>query len=246
MFLMGFGSVFGKSWREFKSNIGSVFWFAFVFYGIPLLFLTLFLGYNKGLMDNPNVYSVVLLFLVVIIFAFISAFPYFGLISACSKKDKYSFGELFDSGAENYWRLLGFCIVLSVFSFLLFILFIIPGIIFSIYWIFSVYIFAGQKKGILASMKESRKIVRGKWWRVFGYYLLMALIVVGFFFVFWILGLIVSSFAFLSGLVGFISSIFYHSLVAPFSIIFLKNFYLQIKKEKGGKKTGLKKRINKK
>ncbi len=45
-----------------------------------------------------------------------------------------------------------------------------------IFWIFASYIFIGENKGILESLKISHQIVKGKWWKVFGWTLLFVLI----------------------------------------------------------------------
>ena len=98
------------------------------------------------------------------------------LISASIKKDNYSYKELINSGKNSYFRYIGFFIVSWVFLTGLFLLLIIPGIIFMIYWSFGVYVLFDEKKGIVDSLKRSKEIVKGKWWRVFGYFILILLI----------------------------------------------------------------------
>ncbi|PIR66250.1 MAG: hypothetical protein COU51_04815 [Parcubacteria group bacterium CG10_big_fil_rev_8_21_14_0_10_36_14] len=49
-----------------------------------------------------------------------------------------------------------------------FILFIIPGIIFTVWYAFAMYLAILQKKKGLELLKESRELSRGKFWPVFG------------------------------------------------------------------------------
>ncbi len=57
-----------------------------------------------------------------------------------------------------------------------YILLIIPGIIFSIWFSFSGVVQAVEKPGVVASLKRSRALVRGRWWGVFGRGLLFGLV----------------------------------------------------------------------
>jgi len=63
-----------------------------------------------------------------------------------------------------------------------FILLIIPGIIFAIWFMFSTYILIFEKKGILESIGRSRELVSGYFWSVLGYtalFQILTMIVVG-------------------------------------------------------------------
>lgn len=48
------------------------------------------------------------------------------------------------------------------------LLLIIPGIIFSVWYGFSKFVFLNQNVGIVESLKESKKLVVGRFWNVFG------------------------------------------------------------------------------
>jgi len=49
-----------------------------------------------------------------------------------------------------------------------FLLLIIPGIIFSVWFAFSPYVFVAENLRGIAALKRSRELVRGRWWPVFG------------------------------------------------------------------------------
>lgn len=53
----------------------------------------------------------------------------------------------------------------------LFFIFIIPGIIFSVYWSFFILAIILKDKKYLSALNYSRDVVKGRWWKVFGYFL---------------------------------------------------------------------------
>lgn len=99
----------------------------------------------------------------------------------------------------------------------------VPGIIFMVYWIFAFFILYDQRLGIKKSLGESKRIVRGRWWRTFGIFLLIGLIVTA-----------VSGVLNNIPLIGWIASMV---LVHPFFIIFFKNFYLNMKEISSNKRS---------
>ena len=119
-------------------------------------------------------------------------------------------------------------------------LLIIPGIIFGVFWIFAVYIFFSEKGTIRSSLKKSRKIVNGKWWRIFGSILLLVIIVsfisgiIGFpaqlaMAIFTFAGGLLPTWTILfSGVMQVISGIV-SMLIGVFMILFFKNFYFDLK-----------------
>ena len=129
----------------------------------------------------------------------------------------------------------------------LFLLLIIPGIIFAIYWIFAAYVFFGEKKGILYSLRKSMEIVKGRWWRVFGYSILMILIMVGIniaaslitlpttiiYLINLTMGQEISSGLFILNSILEVIAGFVGNLISiPLFVLFFKNLYLDMKKSK--------------
>jgi len=58
----------------------------------------------------------------------------------------------------------------------LFILLIVPGIIFFLYWTFAAYAVLLRGKFGLDALKYSKSLVKGKWWYVFGFFFTVGLI----------------------------------------------------------------------
>ncbi|MEK6889271.1 MAG: hypothetical protein AABW80_04160 [Nanoarchaeota archaeon] len=260
---MGFGDLFSKSWKEYKGNFKPIFFLMLIFVGIPLTVVNIygarFFIENRDLLlslqnaegsvvagqlfsSSPELVFALLALSVISILLLI--FVQAGLIEVGMKKEKYSFKEIISGAKGKYWKFLGFIIVLAIFLVLLTILLIIPAIIFLVYWIFATYILFEGKKGIIGSLKESFALVRGKWWKVFGYSLLLLVIIIAVNFVFGLIALpasLDSGFdpiefsegSFKLGVVLSIISKFLGNLFAiPFSIIFYKNFYFSLRKKK--------------
>jgi hypothetical protein len=199
---------------------------------------------DAGTLKMPLYYTLVNIFFI-IISVFLTLFVSAGFISTTLKKSKFSSSELIENAKPRYWKYFWFSIVLVIFIFLLTLLLIIPGIIFGIYWIFASYVFFDRKEKIRASLRQSREIVKGRWWNTFGYLILLGLILIGFSIVMGIIQLptmvimILKIFSntnlsfgllIVSSLLNLIANFILSLVSAPFSALFLKNFYLEMKK----------------
>lgn len=56
------------------------------------------------------------------------------------------------------------------------ILFIIPGVIFSLWYTFAPFVAILEKKRGMEALRESKKMVQGRWWTVFGYFFVLGLL----------------------------------------------------------------------
>jgi len=257
---MGFGEIFGKSWREYSDNFKVLFKLFLYLSIIPTIVIFIIQVpyaleiFNLGV--NPSVAAfnaismqpkhIVVGALTAIASIVFLLFLYSSLVyNALYRKKEMSVKESLSGGKKYAWKYFLYCLVLGIFLIGLFILLIIPGIIFLIFWTFSAYILIGENKGILESLKESRRIVSGKWWRVFGYSLLFFIIIVGISIVFSIVGAIVGAVVLLfegtniTGfhlLTSFISLLFDlggRIITVPLAVLFFKNFYLDMKGSAG-------------
>jgi hypothetical protein len=69
-------------------------------------------------------------------------------------------------------------LLMSILLFLLFLCLVVPGIIFSIFWIFTILIIVFQKKSGMAAMVHSKALVKGRWWKTFGKMLIFLIVVI--------------------------------------------------------------------
>jgi hypothetical protein len=87
-----------------------------------------------------------------------------------SLKSQYRFGFSY------FWSFILAAIIAGVVGFGSFILFIIPGVIVSVYTMFYIYTLVIDGKKGFSALTESFALVRGRWWIVFGNILFLGLV----------------------------------------------------------------------
>ncbi|MBI3333917.1 hypothetical protein HYZ97_00305 [Candidatus Pacearchaeota archaeon] len=251
-----------RSWDEYRANFRRFFLFILIFFGIPFLIITLVTNIwtlsDPSLREtllNPNPNEVVNLFNVsplyfvsmsilgIVLIMFI-LFIYSALISASVSTDKKAYNSLARFGRTTFWRFLGFCIVTGIFLTLLYLLLIIPGIIFTVFWSAAAYIFFTEQTSIFASLSTSFQLVRGRWWRTFGCIIVFFLILGGISLAGSLLmlptgipillanlqgtGISISLFI-VNSILGVIVKTVMSSITLPIGVLFLKHLYLELK-----------------
>jgi len=230
---MGFGKIFGESWRDYKRNFKAIFWLMFIFYLIPLFlftFVPVFLGFDIEQGFSGGVVGLLVVLGLVLFFS--GLFYNLGIMAGSLFKKKFSFSDCIGYAKKFYWGYFGFIILLFIYMAGLFLLLIIPGIIFMIFWAFSPYVFVYERKGIHGSLRRSFQIVRKRWWKTFGYTVLLILIVLAIGFG---AGLILAVFSFFLGstiyaIIDFLVSSAVSFVMTTLMILFFKNFYFEMRK----------------
>jgi len=231
----------------------------------------------SDLIANPSyLISIIVLGIIIFILDYIMILSLFYMATYPRKNMKIK--DAVKGGLKYFWKFAGlslliFLIVLAIFSplilfliiatifslsefpfliifIILLIILIIPIIIFTVYWTFSPYILVNENIGIWASLKRSQSIIKGKWWRVFGYLVLFGLISMAISILFSIPEIIFNAYnflanweviggevsiehtsgyfitAFILGIISMLSSL----ITMPLQILFLRNFYSEMKK----------------
>jgi uncharacterized membrane protein len=65
----------------------------------------------------------------------------------------------------HYWKIFTTSLIAGLCEFLLFLLFIIPGVIYSVYWMLASFVTADQGLGARAALSESHRLIKGAWWK---------------------------------------------------------------------------------
>lgn len=121
------------------------------------------------------------------------------------------------------------------------LLFVVPGIIFSLQFVFAVYVFVVEGLKGREALLKSKAYIKGYWWAVFGRLLVLQLLIMlaflplGFIFGFGslVIGLSHSSLiSFVSGLLMSIFPMGLSVLIAPFSLIYSFLLYQDVKSKK--------------
>lgn len=151
-----------------------------------------------------------------------------------------SIGELLSLASTRYFKVLALLILVGLMLIPLYLAIIIPGIIFSLYWVFSQYFVIDENEKIINSIRRSYHLVKGNWWATFVKLLLLGLIIFGVVVASLIIMVIVflilqgSSF-FLEGLtpvnamISVIVDNLLYAVLTLFSLIFTVNLYKDMK-----------------
>lgn len=247
-----FYNLLKKSWNEYRDNFKLASLIYLLLYIIPtaMFYSLIFLSpyFKSGEPAKSVFFAVLFIILYVAYLAVIllntTAFYYLFIYN---KKGRMSFNDAVKGGMKYYLRFLGLALVKGLALLALFILFVIPGIIFSVYWAFSSIALVGENKAIIESMKKSKEVVKGKWWSVFGYLLLFFLLISVISSVVMVVGLILGvlltliiaytaggnilvSAMYAANIIYMVLIMLVNAVAWPMSILFAKNFYMELKK----------------
>jgi len=261
-----FGDILTDSWKEYKDNF-KVFLKIFLIFSVIPALLIFILGILFVYNFNSNLISLetaqqnidfflssgvmpywiigALLFIVVFVLGIFMRTSF--IYSALYRKKEMNFKETLLGGKKYFWKFFWFSVVEFIFLAGLFLLFIVPGIIFAVFWVFAGFVLIGENKGILKSLKESHRIIKDRWWMTLGYLFLFGLIMLLVSIAFSIVGGIINfaiAFPFgigetmpfyvivLTSIIDQLSNWGVGLVTIPFSILFYKNFYLGMKEGK--------------
>jgi hypothetical protein len=141
----------------------------FVLTFILLVPFQIALYFLDGVKNNSTIWIIVVLNLFYVICYLLTQLAGIFVVKKVVDKDTdISFKNVLLFVKKNLWKF--FLLEVLVFLAVLggFILLIIPGIVLSVWFSFSCFIFVDQRLGIKASMGKSRNLVKGRFWAVFG------------------------------------------------------------------------------
>ena len=225
---------FGNLWNEsidfFKKNFMMLFLVGLLLYFAPRFYIE----YNSLIGQALNTITREEGRKMIISFASMSISSALLAVSIAysvkSKKKNLSFGEVINGASKYYLKAICLSIVLAFALIFLFMLLIVPGIVFLIYWIFSTYILVFEDVSIIESMRRSMNLVKDKWWNVFFMVSLLGIttgvinLVLNF-------GLgIFNYIGISSGLFMIIAANLISMVLSIFMGIFIINYYLALKK----------------
>lgn len=83
--------------------------------------------------------------------------------------------KIFKETKEFFWSYFGLAVLTAVLILLWSFLFIIPGIVYSVFYSFAIFVFFFEGQRGMAAIRRSRDLVKGYFWPVFGRLLLIGL-----------------------------------------------------------------------
>ncbi|MEI7511064.1 MAG: hypothetical protein WCJ84_02820 [Candidatus Peregrinibacteria bacterium] len=105
-------------------------------------------------------------------------------VSEAAVQNTLSVSQVLEKSLSRIFPTLLTLIIGGILLFLLFCLFLIPGLIFSIFWAFMFPAVAIRGKSGMDALSYSKSLVSGRWWNTFLYFLGAGIL-------FWIIGLLI-------------------------------------------------------
>lgn len=208
LFIVGVGSGFSES--TLSSLQSPQEFFELIFKGISFAAII------------PAAIIITLAALAIFVFFMLSSIAHIKI--ALSEEKEVTFEEALNFAKKNFWSYLGLAIVMNILLALLFLLLIIPGIIFLVYWVLAPYILLNEKKTISESLQESKNRVGKKWWPVF-FHLLGGYLI------------IMCASGLLTSILPLLGNLFLMIVAMPILLIFLKNIYRGLSRKEAKQST---------
>lgn len=188
--LIGPGDLITATWEFIKKNLGKLALISIV-PAIGTILLGIAIGAALMLSVSP-IYSgqsaefsmawFLLIFPLILILIILQSWIQVATLKAIDllhTGTAFTFKSLYSSAWKilgKYWKT---TLLASFVAFAGFVLFVIPGIIFSVWFSFTVYILVNEGISGRMALLKSRNYVRGYWWPVFGRMLILVLLVIG-------------------------------------------------------------------
>ena len=234
--MKGFGHLLDESYKSFKEHFLLFVKITFVLYFLPRTILEIITRFipNIFLRFGISIYNSLIIWLLhlLIIFTVIK-------VLLIKKKEKeISFSQALTEGSKHYGEGIILSVIMQLALFGLFLLFVIPAVIYGVYWSFAYYALITDNVGVTKALAHSKKVVEGRWWKVLGinslFYLMLFALLIPLYFVlnlfFGLVNFVIPHLQFVYDILMIIIDSGIFMFVIPFSLIFMAKFYLDLKK----------------
>lgn len=165
-YLPGVRQLLGQSWEIYKNRWKTLVAISLIPFAFSLALFSsgAFLGFFQSHSLEEKGFSRILLVAIVVLFAwFVGVWSRIALIYAIkSRSEQIGFRVAFGKGIKKIFPFILLSILIGIINGLGVLLLIIPGIIFSIWFSFAIYVFIAEDAGIIEALKRSKEYVSGK------------------------------------------------------------------------------------
>ena len=165
--MSGVGRLLAKSWGVFTARFKTLFSIVL----IPIVVMSL-ASMLSTVTDNGFV-----LFVAAVIALIFSFWGHISLLYAVVTGPNTGFVDAYRNSWKKIYSYAWVTILSGVIVFGAIMLFIIPGILFAIWFSFTLFVFFGENERGMKALLRSKEYVRGRWWGVFGRFLFLFVIV---------------------------------------------------------------------
>ena len=114
--------------------------------------------------------------ILITIFSVLSTMAVVFIAERAANDETLSFGDALSRSVNRWASGIGTSLLAGIILFLLFLLLIVPGIIWAVYYTFAVQVVALRNEGGKSALDYSKALVQGQWGRVFGTGFVLSLI----------------------------------------------------------------------
>ncbi|MBU0757201.1 MAG: efflux RND transporter permease subunit [Nanoarchaeota archaeon] len=234
MTLEKFKSIFWKTINEYKDHFPLFMKVSFALYFVPVV-LMMFFYYQLPDFFTKVIYN--FFFQIVTgLFTLLLTFTIIKILLVKRKKKEIGVYEALKHGTNHYFEGIILSVIVGFALFGLYILFIVPGIIFSVFWIFALYALISDKVDVTKALSHSYDTVKGRWLYVVEHMFFLSLFIFGIYMVVLIplgimivlAGVLFRSFI-LTQVLAILSVTLIKMLVLPFSLAYMENLYIDLK-----------------
>lgn len=226
--MLGVFDLFKKAWEIYQDRFGTLIGIA----AIPivanlLLFIPLVLGgvltgvfwKGAGITNLVKILiAVPLLLLAVVWVVLVTLWPAVAMLYAVKdRKEEIGFKQCFGRAWSKIASYLWIGILSGVAVTLGFILLIVPGIIFLVWFSLASYVLVVEDKKGTSALSRSKELVQGNWWDVLGRIAFMSLVAI--------------IFSLAMGFIPIVGLMAANLLLTPFSVVFFFMLYEDLKEE---------------
>lgn len=179
---LSFTDIISKTWNIFASKALIIFQVVFIVY-FPINILVLYMTSNA---TSPSMEMGIDLEAMIkawqqageaarinmflsVFFGIIATLCIINIVVSTLNKTELELKDAFSLSIKKYPAALGTSVLVSISLVGLFLLLIIPGIIFAVYWQFALIAVVIANKNGLSALKYSKNLVKEKWWKIFLY-----------------------------------------------------------------------------
>ncbi len=221
--------ILAVSWMLFTENIKQIAIITIIVY-VPINWILLIIENS-----SPNIDIQDHMRMINFLESFIGIIATLGIVELLSMKLKNKESSIQDSlilWLKSYGKVVWTSFITWIMIGFLTLLFIIPGVIYSIYWMFVIYIVIIHKLNSSESREYSKNIVQWRWWKAFWYtivflflgsilaFLLNLINWITYWFIWWIYNFSISSFLYFDIVYTLIFNTLIDICFSYFSVVF--------------------------
>lgn len=175
---LSFGEVLSTSWWHYKKNFMTILFIIVLLYtpyyllmGSSIINFNFYSYGSYANFDNLLLLDRVSSFVTELIFGIAAMLAVIFIVDKSVNGEKLSYFEAIKMAFLKWFRGASTSIARNIVVFLGIILLLFPGLYVGIIYAFAIPVAILRDQSCLSAMKYSRKIVKGRWWKIFGVFL---------------------------------------------------------------------------